>query len=518
MSVRTSIYIFFVVSFLAACTKDFDKINTNPNAILTVRPQQLLAPAITSALTYNMIRNRNFNNELMQVTVNLSDAEGVVFRYDFRPNWSDYLYNGLYSELTNFKDIYKYAAADTARNTSYMGISLICQAWLFSILTDTYGDIPFSEANSGKPEDGAIVVPKFDRQRDIYFALFDSLESANKLLTAAQNIEAASDPIYQGNVSKWRKFGNSLYLRLLLRISGKAEVSQDIINKIKTIVDTNPAGYPIMQNNDESAILKWTGASPYISPYVNGVRAQDFRAVAICDFFINNLVRWDDPRIDDQNYGTNTINRWGITKSGGVYAGAPSGYIPGEDVSPLSRFYALDETVAGRNPPARTMQSEALTGMMMNYAELQFILAEAATKGWISGTPAQYYTAGAKNSITLWLPEWNADINTYLQNALTENNISMQWQDAETLDQKMEKIHLQKYYALLFADHQQWFEYRRTGHPVLPKGPGLDNNGIMPARMVYPVYVQSTNPTNYRAAIEQQGPDQINTQVWWQKP
>ncbi|MDV2887894.1 SusD/RagB family nutrient-binding outer membrane lipoprotein, partial [Alkalihalophilus pseudofirmus] len=90
-----------------------------------------------------------------------------------------------------------------------------------------------------------------------------------------------------------RKFGNSLYLRLLLRVSGKSEVGQSVISKIKKIVDTEPANYPIIANNDESAILKWTGPSPYISPYVNGVRAQDFRGVAICDFFINNLLRWN---------------------------------------------------------------------------------------------------------------------------------------------------------------------------------------------------------------------------------
>jgi hypothetical protein len=82
----------------------------------------------------------------------------------------------------------------------------------------------------------------------------------------------------------------------------------------------------------------------------------------------------------------------------------------------------------------------------------------------------------------------------------------------------MEKIHLQKYYALFLVDLQQWFEYRRTGHPILPKGSGLRNNGEMPARMTYPVYVQSTNPTNYKAAVAAQGPDVISTPVWWQKP
>ena len=133
-------------------------------------------------------------------------------------------------------------------------------------------------------------------------------------------------------------------------------------------------------------------------------------------------------------------------------------------------------------------------------------------KGWISGSAETYYNDGVLNSIKLWLPAWNVSVNTYLVNA------DMQWATATSFDQRMERIHLQKYYALFMTDLQQWFEYRRTGHPNLPKGQGLRNNGIMPARMTYPVYVQSTNPTNYQAAVASQGPDVISTPVCWQKP
>ena len=122
----------------------------------------------------------------------------------------------------------------------------------------------------------------------------------------------------------------------------------------------------------------------------------------------------------------------------------------------------------------------------------------------------------------MWLPLWSNiiysqtglpnDINTYVVAA------DIQWNEAATLEEKMERIHLQKYYALFLADMQQWFEFRRTGHPVLPKGNGLRNGGEMPARMNYPVYVQSANPTNYKAVVASQGPDVISTKVWWQKP
>src|SRR6478735_3566658 len=90
---------------LSSCSKNFTEINTDPNNIPNALPQQLLAPALVDALASNMLKNRSFTNELMQVTVNQSDAEGQVFRYDYRSNVSDYLYNGWYSELTNFKDI-----------------------------------------------------------------------------------------------------------------------------------------------------------------------------------------------------------------------------------------------------------------------------------------------------------------------------------------------------------------------------------------------------------------------------
>jgi hypothetical protein len=491
----------FCSLLLVSCAKDFEEINTNPNTTPVVLPQQLMAPALVSTMTYNMIRNRNFNNELMQVTVDISDADGKVFRYDYRSNWSDYLYNGLYSELSNFKDMYKVASEDINLNESYKGISLVCQSWIYSILTDTYGDVPYF--NSNQARDNNIYEPAFDKQKDIYLDIFKQLDSANTLLSLGKGIVGSSDPVYNGNVSRWRKFGNSLYLRLLLRVSGKSEVSAQAIAKIKEILETSPGAYPIMTNNDESAILRWTGVGPLVSPYLS-VREQDFRGSGIADFFIDNLVIWNDPRIDVPTYGNNGINRWAIAPYQGAYLGVPSGYTPGTVPTKKSYFYSTSSPV--------TLMTEPLTGMIMNYAEVKFIQAEAALKGWISASPETFYNDGVLNSIKLWIPTWSVPINQYLLAA------DIAWNNNATFDEKMERIHLQKYYALFLADMQQWFEYRRTGHPKLPKGAGLGNNGVMPARMTYPVYVQSTNPTNYKAAIATQGPDLISTMVWWQKP
>lgn len=487
---------------ITSCTKDFTKTNTSPNASPEALPQQLLTPALVKTLTLNMLRNRNFNNELMQVTVDASDAEGKVFRYDYRANWSDYLYTGWYIQLSNFKDIYKIASDSGLNyNRSYSGIALVCQAWIYSMLTDTYGDVPFSESNKARD---SITEPKFDAQKDIYMGLFKMLDTANTLLTTGTAILPASDPVYRGNISLWRRFCNSLQLRLLMRLSGKAEVSAEVIAKIKTIVDTKASTYPIMTDSSHSAILRWTGAGLLVSPYVS-VREQDFRQPGIASFFIDNLAAWNDPRISiPLPWGNGTFNRWGIAPASGSYVGIPSGYAPGEN--PPKKAYFTSNT------SAVSMQTEPLAGMIMNTAEVKFILAEAAVKGWISGSAGTFYTAGARESLKVWLPNWNLDIQAYLTTA------DIEWEEGLPLEGKMQKIHLQKYYALFLADLQQWFEYRRTGYPVLPKGAGLRNGGVMPARMTYPVLVQSTNPTNYKLAVTAQGPDQIYTQVWWQKP
>jgi hypothetical protein len=448
-----------------------------------------------------MLRNRNFNNELMQVTVHVRDAQGQVCRYDYRSSCAEYMYNGWYSELANFKDIDTVAREQLNFNTSYQGISLICQSWIFSLLTDTYGDVPYFQAIKGKRENGEILEPAFDTQKDIYQDIFKKLEEANTLLSRRTTIVASSDPVFYGNVDRWRKFGNSLYLRLLMRISGKAEVAAMAQAKIKDIVETNVANYPIMASNDESAILRWTGSAPYVSPYV-AVREQDFRAPGVASFFIDNLVAWNDPRINI-SLGSNNINRWGIAPYQGSFVGVPSGYVPGTVPDKKAYFYS--------NTSTTSLQTDPLTGMMMNYAELKFILAEAALKGWISSNPETHYNDGVYAGIRQWLPTWGGTTAGYLDSA------NMKWTTAPTVDDKMERIHLQKYYALFLTDLQQWFEYRRTGRPTLPKGQGLRNGGVMPARMTYPVYVQSTNPTNYKKAVAAQGPDVISTPVWWQK-
>ena len=504
---------------LYSCKKGFEKLNTDPINIIKSSPDKLLAPALVNAIWPGMSRNRSFNNELMQVTVAQSDGDNSVFRYAFRTSMSDYLWNAWFVQLNSFKLVDSLARTAPGPNASYQGIGKIGKVWLFSNLTDMYGDIPYFHALEGEALN---VTPVFDKQKDIYLDLFKQLEEANTLLAKGEPVVVSSDPLYKGDIAKWRKFANSLYLRLLLRISGKTEVQQQCISKIKEIVE-NPAEYPIFESNADCARLLWSGGTsttdPYTSPLVNGIRAQDFRSPALCSFFLDHFIAWSDPRyVSSTPYGSGSIGRLGISQaSGGGWYGVKSGYLPGSGDKKGCYFQSYDNASTGGT---WSLQQNTLTGIIMQYSEVQFILAEAAAKGWISGNTRDYFYQGIASAINYWVPNFpesitSSDFTAHLDNL---DAAGLVWDDKLPLEDKMEMIHLLKYYALFMTDLQQWFEYRRTGHPVLPKGQGLSNNGIMPARLVYPVYVQAANPVNYKAAVAGQGPDEIFTQVWWQKP
>jgi hypothetical protein len=469
---------------LGSCTKGFEELNINPNQNPNVLPETLLAPALTDLVKRNMDRNMRITNELMQVHVSRTDGD-EFHRYVIRSAEADYMWNNWYTQLTDFRDMY--TSAQAVRSPTFMAMARICEVWTVSLLTDMFGDVPYSEAVQGR---AGLLQPKFDRQEDIYKDLFVKLEEANELLKANTNLAADQsqlDPLFQGNALKWRKFGNALYLRLLLRVSNRTEAlapgGLSPQAKLRDLVNTNAGNYPLMASNDDSAILRWTGTAPYQSPFQTW-RTADFNAFnSMSEFFINNLTEWGDPR----------LAKW-ATLSGGTYVGIPSGYLPGQAPNAKSTY-----------PTA--LMSEPLMGNILNYAEVQLLLAEVVARGWATGTAKTYYEAGTSAGITLW---------GYVVPSGYLVGTDVRWDDAASLATKLEKIHLQKYYALLFTDFQQWYEYRRTGHPVLPIGPGVRNNGQMPARLNYPVYVQSLNQQNYQAAVADQGPDNINTKVWWQ--
>lgn len=470
------ITIALVFSLAFSCTGDFEEINTDPNRIDQISPGTLLNPILYGVSSFNTDRADGFTFQIMQVALPFPSANGGLHRYDVTENSGNSTWNTYYRWLVNIREM-KQAAID-AQDPNYEAIALTLEAWVGSQLTDSFGDVPFTEASQGEQ---GIFQAKFDTQEQVYASIFENLERANTIYDPTRPMVFGEDILFGNQVNRWKKFTNSLHLRLLLRVSRRQESS---FQKMAAIL-SNPAQYPIFTNTAESAILNITGVVPNISPWGRAIDFTTFRAIS--EFFVDRLNELEDPR--RTRFMTQARALDGTTTIG--YRGIPSGYGGTES---QFQFIPSNHNIALVQAP--------MISLILTYAELEFIQAELAQRGVIGSDAKTHYENGVKAAMEQWevvLPE------NYFENPSAAYN--------ETL----ERIILQKYIGLYFNDYQQWFEYRRTGFPVLPKQDGMLNDQRVPVRFRYPVNSQLNNPVNYQEAVARMGGDDINTKVWWEK-
>ncbi len=481
-----------LTGLLLSCTEGFEELNTDPN-----RPKEITPGVMLGQVQYRIVNSsinaaRSFTHELMQVDAPRSSAGGGgLHRYIVTPGAG--VWSGFYNNLNDIQDIY--AIADRLNETNYKAIALVYKSWVYSILTDLYGDVPYSQANRASE---GILKPGFDKQKDIYVQILKDLETANNLFDETKALTYAGDMLYNANalsggknagILKWKKFTNSLRLRLLLRISkrdGEVAVNQQI-----AAILANPTANPVFTSNADEAIFRYPGTFPYYNPFFNA-RQVDWRdGNYFTKFFLNKLNEDNDPR--------RAVWSTPVTVGGApVYQGIDSGF-------PTTVEYAV-----GRNSSyTDALKTLPQLGVMMTWAEVEFIKAELALKGFTTGKTAKaHYDAG----ITASMVQWGATMPAgYLQQAGIVYNATA------TPEKQLEQIMVQKYYAYFFVDYQAWFEKRRTGYPVLPRGAGIPVENKFPSRVPYPTYLQSLNPEALAAAIASMGADDSDTKVWWEK-
>lgn len=484
--IKLSAVVLLATSLLSACTKNFEEINTDPNRIDAISPGTLINPIIYNVAGYNMQRADDITFNLMQVALPFPSASGGLHRYDIAENAGNGTWNTYYQWLNNIKEMYNTSVK--ANDPNYQAIALTLQAWIYSNLTDCFGDVPMKEAVQG---DGGILHPKFDTQEEIYTTQIKNLDSANNLYLTTKSMIYGTEILYANNVSKWKKFTNSLRMRLLLRLSRKANVNA--YAQLKTMID-NPTKYPVFASNDDAAILKLSGITPLTSPWGRPIDFTTFRAVG--KFFLDSLNAFNDPR--RAKFATQARNAAGTANIG--YVGIPSGYTGSE-----SQFNYIPSNV---NVSLVTASSSSVTPMacvIMPYAEVEFIKAEVQFINNNTAAAKTAYEAGVKAAVEQWGAVMPTD---YFTNTTTAA--------ATAYNGTLHRIMLQKYYALYFVDYQAWFEYRRTGMPVLPMNTGMAGKQ-MPTRFKYPIAVRTNNPDNYQIAVQSMGGDLNTTKVWWEK-
>lgn len=461
-----------------SCTRNFEETNIDFSKIKDGRSEGLLNPALFEMASSAYMRANDFTFDMMQYSLDFPDEGNTYSRYYLTENSGVGYWNNSYRWLMQINEMME--LAEQEGNNNNLAIALVLRAWGFANLTDSFGDVPFSEAFK---QDQNILKPKFDRQKDIYVQLLNDLEKANSLFKTSEKLKGP-DQLYKGHtdaagVLKWKKFCNSLSLRLLLRILGR-DGEVDVKSRIKKIVE-NPAVYPLFENNSESAFVNVTGDAPFDAPIA---RPQDFTTGrAAAEFFVDYLNKTSDPRLSKFFSKAKDLNNKDIG-----YKGAPSGYKPG------TKFNYQPSNLN------QNLAKAPLTIKIMGYAELQFILAELAFKKVIAGDAKTFYNNGVQASLEQWDSTPTA---SYLANPLV------------AFDNTLERIMMQKCVALFFVDQQAWYEYRRTELPKLPNNGGLLNNGLVPSRLMFPPQSKLQNAENYNAAVQNMGGDNINTKVWW---
>ncbi|MDR2626918.1 MAG: SusD/RagB family nutrient-binding outer membrane lipoprotein [Dysgonamonadaceae bacterium] len=469
--------IVWVIILVGACT-DFDDLNVDPTRLDKANPGNFLNPVLYGAATYNWSRYNDYTFALMQCKVSISNTNGVGWYY-VNDGAGDGSWATYYRWLNNIRIMEEKAIELNEPN--YRAIAIVLRSWLFQILTDAFGNVPMSEACRGSEQ---LFTPRFDDQKEIYRSILNDLKEANTLFDTSAGLRYNQEgellygagPTASDAILKWKKFCNSLRLRVLLRVIDVSEFNAP--QEIRTMF-TDRNTYPLFESNADAALLPLSGVAPQEAPLT---RPQDFTSyIVLSEFFIDNLKAWNDPRLPlFANRATNAGVR--------DFVGLPSGY------AVLPSFSA--------SSPNQGICIAPMKICLMGYAEVEFILAELAQRGIINTDANAAYENGIKAAIEQWDAVVPAD---YFDSELTR------------YDGTLERIHLQKFFALFFCDYQQWFEHNRTGYPVMPRGDGVPSANKMPKRFKYPATLQRTNMKNYQDARNAMGGDDLSIKLFWQK-
>ena len=471
---KTSILTIFALAlFAGACDNGFEAVNENNNQPTDVSPSVLLPNAIYRTSYAYLADNWNIGQIASQHGAQIQFGDWDRYKWD---NGTGSLWNNFYGSLSDVMDVERRGVA--IGNPNYEAVALILKSWMMHNVTDGWIDVPYTEA--GRAEEG-ISQPAYDTQEAIYAGLLADLERADALIDEAGTVDG--DLLYGGDMTRWRKFANSLRLRLLLRASNRLP---DAGARMAAIV----ANAPLFESNADNAIYDFTGQIPNDSP-VSQQRDYDFTRTVPSQRLMNLLLETSDPRLfvwtdpTDNSAGT----------AAELYIGLPNGlseegmeqFNGGENnVSVFDRSFLLDKGAAD--------------AILMTYAELQFILAEAAQRGLIAADAGAHYDAGVAASFAQWGTELPADFLTATR----------------PYDGSLERILEQKWLAFFSQGLEAWYDFRRTGLPALAPGPANVNGDRVPSRFLYPAIEQSLNASNYAEAAQRIGGDTINSEGWWE--
>jgi len=484
---------FFALSLvLSSCEfgEGFEEMNIDPNKASQLDVSNKFANAV---LNTSGSRYENWRASLIYQSTMIQHLSSTASYWSgdkyFR---SDQYANALWDRYypTNIKQIedIKAQLISEGNSGSEMGMTRILRVFAFTRLTDIYGDIPYSEAGQGYTN--GILKPKYDAQQDIYMDMLKELEEAVAQIGSSTTL-GNSDIMFKGDTAKWKAWGNSLMLRLAMRLT-KADSATAKAWAEKAVA----AG--TMTSNDHIAHVPHTNGPEGINQNGHGEVFDADGNPRISKTFADWLK--DDPRLpilaSRRSDGSTAI---------ADLIGMPNGST-GATVADTSIYAEPNRNViTGKDAPM----------VFQTYAEVRLLKAEMAFRGWsVPGSAEAHYNAGVKAAMQMLSQLYtnaavitDAEVDAYL--AKKPYDASKGW----------EMISEQYWAVTLFNEYESFSNWRRTGYPTLvpTSDPGSDTGGPIPRRLIWPEGEASTNAENFAAAIARQGPNNMVTRVWWDK-
>lgn len=478
--------IFFpiVLLFLISGCSKVEDLQDDPNRPTSVSPDLILTNIETRAFN-----NISLNGALASRYITFTDGVNAYQYY----NWQ----RAGFDQYDDLKQVQKMTEeADRTQEPVYRIIGSFFNAYYAVQLTEAFGDIPYQDALKAG---AGVYMPEYDLQENVYGAVLDTLDKAARNMAESTG-SIRGDVVYNGDKSKWQKLINSYTLRVLMSLSGKtANTDLNVINRFQNIIN-NPDQYPIFESNGDNGALEFVDTQDNRYPYFNSNDLQT--AYYLEQSFVQRLQDFKDPRlfaIAQKKPAASGLDDSDFNAYGGLLGSAPLSdngkKATAGGASRLDERYYSDPV----NEPS----------LLMGNAELQFILAEAAVRGWIDGDAETFYKNGIKASMQFYGYDADAPVVTdYL------NNTDVQLQTGD----QIRSIMIQKHIALFMnTGWQMFYEQRRTGFPEFnTDGGGTLNSGRIPKRFMYPTSETVNNPENLDEAIQRQFPDgdNINGEMW----
>lgn len=458
---------------LASCGDSLTEVNENPNAPTDVGAAFILPAAIQSAadeaLNYGM--DLGVTSLWVQHVARLQ--YGTTDRYNLDVDFSDGSWEDFWlGAQAEAREVIRRGAE--AENPNQQAVGMILRSWIYQTMTDLWGDIPYSQAMSAEGEDGT-TSPAYDAQEEIYAGLLQDLKDATALMDGTPAF-GAEDLLYQGRMQAWRRFANSLRLRLAMRLS-------EVAPGIAATEAAAAVADGVFVTADDQAQLVYSESAPNQHPYHVGFveRPGDYR---VSQTLVDTLLALSDPRLPFMA---------DPAESDGEYRGLPNG-LPDQHEFAFDAVSKVGAWHLRANTPS----------VFLSTAEVLLNQAEAAHRGWIAGSAEQLYEDGIRAAMAVYgIPA--TEVDAYL----AEPGVAFE------PDRAREQIGLQKWLALYDQGVEAFAEWRRTGIPHLEPSVANVNADRIPLRLPYPVSEQAVNNEHLQAAVSRQGGATINDPIWW---